>query len=134
MTLPRGREETMKSWYANARQGVHVCGLYVWGAGFATPTMFFYVSRCQKKGSLYSLSVFRHWMERADLSQTRKLQIWSDGGPHFRCNRSISTLSIKGLEAIMKAHGDHDNAKEKINFEVENSFGVPQHFKNECDG
>ena len=69
-------------------------------------------------------------MNRQDLSAATKLHHWSDGGRHFRCARSISTVVIKGLEKLI-ANAPKDNA---TIYEVETSFGVPKHFKNEEDG
>lgn len=68
VTLPRGPKETQKSWYANARLGVHVCCIKVFGGTFGRPVSFMYVSKCKEKGALYSLAIFRDLMGRVDVA------------------------------------------------------------------
>jgi hypothetical protein len=107
-----------------------VLGIMSWGAGLAKPHIDFYISAVKEKGSLYALACWRHWLHKQDLGGITKLHGWSDGGRHFRCNRSISTISVKGLERLIEIAP----VARQNNFELEDSFGVPKHFKNECDG
>ena len=134
LTLPRGPVETTRSLYAGSRQAVHVLGILSWGAGLTKPQQHFYIAKCKEKGSLYSLSVFRDWLERQDLTGVKKLHGWSDGGRHVRCNRSIATIVVRGVEALIATHNSAVPVAEKVICEVETSFGVPSHFKNEEDG
>ena len=54
--------------------------------------------------------------------------VWSDGGKHFRCNATIATITLRGLEALAtKSELGGLNT-------VDICFGVANHFKNRCDG
>lgn len=78
--------------------------------------------------------MFRDWLERQDLTGVKKLHGWSDKGRHFCCNRSIATIVVKGVEALIAKNNSNVPLAEKDSAEVETSFGVPSHFKNEEDG
>ena len=130
LTLPRGPEETTNSWFANARSGVYVCSLIVWGAGLADPEAYVFAGRCKEKGALCSMSIFKHWLQHhARLEMVQDICWWSDGGKHFRSVVPISTMGVRGIEALCQ-HSSHDEALHTFDI----NFGVPQHFKNQCDG
>jgi hypothetical protein len=68
------------------------------------------------------------------LEEVDTISQWSDGGPHFRCNRSLATISSIGCERLLLAHGPIRTRKEKTLYTVDLPFGVPAHFKNNVDG
>ena len=128
MTLPRGPEETTQSWYASARLGVYICTVVLW-TSTCRPRVLFFCSRVKEKGASYSCSIFKALSDKyIDWSRAHSLVVWSDGGKHFRCNATISTITLRGLEALV--------AKSELGGlnTVDICFGVPNHFKNRCDG
>ena len=130
LTLPVGPQQSQQEWYAGARQGIHTCGIKLFGGGLARPRVIMFTSVVREKGSLYALAVFRTLLEDfVDLSTVSNIQVWSDGGSHFRCGTTISSLAVHCLQALMDAHA----IKKEIVYTVSQSFGVPCHFKNDCD-
>jgi hypothetical protein len=109
---------------------VCIMGVRLWGCGFKEPRFVYLVSRVKEKGSVYTLKCFQFiFQEFLDLTQTKEICFWFDGGKHFKSVRTLSTLGIRGLEALIKnSHwqGHH-------NFNVCANYGVPAHLKNECD-
>ena len=60
--------------------------------------------------------------------KSHSLVVWSDGGKHFRCNATIATITLRGLECL-------STKSELMGMgSVDICFGVPNHFKNRCDG
>jgi hypothetical protein len=119
---------TVDEWYAPARLGVAVCGVYTWGKGCGKRGKFYiYVSRIVEKGAAYTLAILRDALPRIDLSDSDVFSGWSDGGKHFRCNATIATLGIQTLREMLKQSPCEQPR-------VDNQFGVPKHFKNLCDG
>jgi hypothetical protein len=68
------------------------------------------------------------------LSGVEVLTQWSDGGPHFRCNRSLSTVASRAPELLLEAHGLERTREEKNLYTSDQAFGMPAHFKNSVDG
>ena len=130
LTLPRGPSETTQSWYANARLGVYVLTLILWGGGLPGPQIHYFVSRGKEKSVPYSFWSWRWAMQNlVCMDQIENICWWSDGGRHFRSNISISTMAVRGVEMLgQRSHQDRHNHQMDI------SFGVPSHFKNHCDG
>ena len=98
--LPRGPEETTQSWCASARLGVYICTVVLW-ISTCRPRVLFFCSRVKEKGASYSCSIFKALSDKhIDWSRAHSLVVWSDGGKHFRCNATISTITLRGLEAF----------------------------------
>ena len=131
LTFPRGPEESTQTWYAGSRLGVHCCAVHAFAGPMATPKTFFYVSKVREKGCIYSLAIWFDFLARLDLSEVLEIEVWSDGGPHFRCNRTIATQTKKTIEAVQAAHG---GPQEGLQPQHSDNFGVPSHFKHGCDG
>ena len=131
MTLPRGPTESTQSWYASARLGVYVLTTILWGQGAAAgPTIHYFIGRCKEKSAPYSLAAWEFCLEKLlDLSGVSDLMWWSDGGRHFRAACPISTMSARGVEMLCR-HSDVTDHCHTVDL----AYGVPSHFKNQCDG
>ena len=130
LTLPRGPNESTQSWYANARLGVYICTAILWGAGVGSPRIHFFVGRCKEKSGPYSMYIWKHIMENlVDLGPVQDICWWSDGGRHFRGTLPISTMAVNGISYLCQKsrHTAHQHT-------VDLNFGIPSHFKNQCDG
>lgn len=130
LTLPRGPQESTQSWYAKARLGVYVCTVILWGAGVGKPRVHFFVSRCKEKSGPYSMFIWRYIVRNlVDLKPVKDLCWWSDGGKHFRGNLPIATMCVNGVVELCEKsnHVEHQHI-------VDLNFGIPSHFKNQCDG
>ena len=130
MTLPRGPIESQQSWYAGARLGVYICTCIIWGHGLPEPEVIYWVSRCKEKSPPYSMWIYKQLInEVLNFSGVDHLQIWSDGGRHFRSSVGISTQLSQGIASLClrsdRVHTTH---------EVSCNFGLAAHFKNACDG
>ena len=92
--------------------------------------MHYVISRCKEKGAAYSMAVHQHILDKAgiDFSQVAHMQVWSDGGRHFRSACGISTVATRSLEYICRLGGKKDLPSCQTN------FGLASHFKNQCDG
>ena len=84
----------------------------------------------QRKSAPYSLAIAEELLlHHMDLSGCRRIEWWSDGGRHFRCHSSISTICLRGIEALAGK-----SKCSQLNPVVQIQFGIPNHFKNICDG
>lgn len=151
MTFPRGPVATVDEWFAGARTGVCVLGAFLWGTDLPKEGVFYhFVSRVKEKGSVYTMSILKHLLaEVFDLTNIGHVVFWSDGGRHFRSNRSIATVGVRTMQALLEKSCLNDDdpplpksplpkktnhkMRKKTNFEVSVCFGVPKHFKMVCD-
>ena len=96
LTLPRGPEETVDSYYANARQGVYILAIIGWGAGYERPHVTCYISRVKEKGAVYTQAILADFLQhRVRLHSTKDVSFWSDGGRHFRSNVAIASTGAQ---------------------------------------
>jgi len=112
--------------------GVAVLAIVTWSYT-EKPHCFFYVSKCKKKGSAYSMAIAQDFLNsRVNLKHSQEMVWWSDGGKHFRSNMGLSTLGIRSLEALPdKSHVVKGDPRLLPSSSVQ--FGVAKHFKNICD-
>ena len=73
-----------------------------------------------------------------DLTNIGHVVFWSDGGRHFRSNRSIATVGIRTVQKLCEKSSLNDDinaptAADKTNFKCTPCFGIPKHFKNMAD-
>ena len=131
ITLPRGPVESTQQWYANARIGVYILTLILWGQGTrGGPTIHYFISRLKEKSAPYSMTVWQWACENLiDWQGVKDMHFWSDGGRHFRASVPIATMTARGCEYMCRRSEQASHCHE-----MKLSFGVPSHFKNHCDG
>ena len=77
------------------------------------------------------MNIHKYLLENAAINwqDVAHMHVWSDGGRHFRSAMGISTIGVRSLDFIARL-GGHKHVPPTVQV----SFGLPAHFKNQCDG
>ncbi len=110
VVLPQGAEEPSPLFYAGARLGAAILSSRISGGPLGDRVLW--VTACTRvldKSGLWTLLVLKKIFEVLDsrflLRGVLEANLWSDAGPHFRCNRFASGCATTLLLFLRKQPG-----------------------------